>query len=300
MQRDHHEGDTATGPVDRAERAAVVEDRHLGDLDLTSWRSRVGHATAEGWATLGRRYGALPVLLVTLLIGIGIAATATWAASEVYDAVRADDDVAVLDRPVLDWVLTLRSPFVDQAVTWWTDIAGTIGMPIVAVCFLVGFTVQRRAWTPLVLLVAASGGSLLMTIAGKDLIGRARPPLADAVPPYEHSPSFPSGHTLNATVVVGTIVYLLILRQSRTVTRVWTIVVGTLFVLSVGASRVFLGHHWTTDVLAAWALGLAWLALVVTAHRFYLTALHRGAEPVKQRVRPGAGPTGDGTGPTVR
>jgi undecaprenyl-diphosphatase len=149
-------------------------------------------------------------------------------------------------------------------------------MPIVALAFLVGFTIQRRRWTPVVLLVAASAGSLLMTIAGKDLIGRARPPLADAVPPYEHSPSFPSGHTLNATVIVGTIVYLLILRQSRRVARVTTIVVGSLFVLSVGVSRVFLGHHWLTDVLAAWALGIAWLALVVTAHRLYLTAISPG------------------------
>ncbi len=286
MQHEPHDEDApvaaAARQVDRSERAAVEHDRHLGTVDLTSWRSRAGHAVAEGWAALGRRYGALPLLVVTLLVGIGIAVTATWAASEVYDAVRESDDVAVLDRPVLDWMLTLRSPVADRVVTWWTDIAGTIGMPIVAVAFLVGFTVQRRAWTPLVLLVAASGGSLLMTIAGKDLIGRARPPLSDAVPPYEHSPSFPSGHTLNATVVVGTIVYLLILRQSRTVTRVWTIVVGTVFVLSIGVSRIYLGHHWTTDVLAAWALGLAWLALVVTAHRLYLTALHRGADPVRR------------------
>jgi membrane-associated phospholipid phosphatase len=254
-------------------------DRTVGEVDLTRWRSRAGRSVAGAWTALGKRFGAMPVLLLTLAIGLGVAVLATWIASEVYDAVREADDVAVLDRPVLDWALTLRSPTADTLVTWWTDIAGTIGMPIVALGFLVGFTIQRRAWTPLVLLVAASGGSLLMTIAGKDLIGRARPPLSDAVPPYETSPSFPSGHTLNSTVIVGTIVYLLLLRQSRVVTRVWTIVVGTLFVLSVGASRVFLGHHWLTDVLAAWALGLAWLALVITAHRLYLTALHYGAEP---------------------
>ncbi|ROP72489.1 phosphatase PAP2 family protein [Curtobacterium sp. PhB115] len=254
-------------------------DRRLGEVDLTDWRTRAGRSTARGATVLGHRYGAMPLLLVTLAVGLGIAVVATWVASEVYDAVREADDVAALDRPVLDWMLTLRSPTGDRLVTWWTDIAGTIGMPIVALGFLVGFTIQRRAWTPLVLLVAASGGSLLMTIAGKDLIGRARPPLSDAVPPYEHSPSFPSGHTLNATVIVGTIVYLLLLRQSRVVTRVWTIVIGTLFVLSVGVSRVFLGHHWLTDVLAAWALGLAWLALVITAHRLYLTALRYGAEP---------------------
>lgn len=281
MEQHHADGRppvTGRAPaIGGAERERV--DRTVGDVDLTRWRTRAGRTIADSWAALGRRFGALPLLLVTLLVGIGIAAIATWVASEVYDAVRESDDVAVLDRPVLDWMIAHRTPALDQGVTWWTDIAGTIGMPIVAVLFLVGLTIQRRAWTPLVLLVAASAGSLAMTIAGKDLIGRARPPLSDAVPPYEHSPSFPSGHTLNATVVVGTIVYLLLLRQSRVVTRVWTIVVGTLFVLSVGVSRVFLGHHWTTDVLAAWALGLAWLALVVTAHRLYLTALHRGAEP---------------------
>ncbi|MBY0175081.1 phosphatase PAP2 family protein [Curtobacterium herbarum] len=281
MEQHHADGRppvTGRAPaIGGAERERV--DRTVGDVDLTRWRTRAGRTIADSWAALGRRFGALPLLLVTLLVGIGIAAVATWVASEVYDAVRESDDVAVLDRPVLDWMIAHRTPALDQGVTWWTDIAGTIGMPIVAVLFLVGLTIQRRAWTPLVLLVAASAGSLAMTIAGKDLIGRARPPLSDAVPPFEHSPSFPSGHTLNATVVVGTIVYLLLLRQSRVVTRVWTIVVGTLFVLSVGVSRVFLGHHWTTDVLAAWALGLAWLALVVTAHRLYLTALHRGAEP---------------------
>lgn len=254
-----------------------AQDRAVGSVDLTTWRTRAGRTTASAWARAGERFGRLPLLLVTLVVGMGIAVLCTWVASAVYDAVREADDVAVLDRPVLDWMLTLRSPVADEVVTWWTNVAGTVGMPIVAVGFLVGFTVQRRAWTPLVLLVAASGGSLLMTVAGKDLIGRARPPLADAVPPYEHSPSFPSGHTLNATVVVGTIVYLLLLRESRTVTRVWTVLAGGFFVVSVGISRVFLGHHWLTDVLAAWALGLGWLALVITAHRLYLTAVHRRA-----------------------
>ncbi|MGU3410702.1 phosphatase PAP2 family protein [Microbacterium sp. M1A1_1b] len=254
------------------------EHRTVGDVDLTTWRTRAGRTAAGAWVRLGERFGALPLLVVTLLIGIAVAAIGTWAASEVYEGVRQADDAAVLDRPVLDWMMTLRSPGADTVVTWWTNVAGTIGMPIVALGFLVGFTIQRRAWTPVVLLVAASAGSLLMTVAGKDLIGRARPPLADAVPPYEHSPSFPSGHTLNATVVVGTIVYLLLLRESRRVTRVWTVVLGTAFVVSVGCSRVFLGHHWLTDVLAAWALGVAWLAIVITAHRLYLTTLRHREE----------------------
>lgn len=104
-----------------------------------------------------------------------------------------------------------------------------------------------------------------------------------AVPPYETSPSFPSGHSLNALVIAGIVAYLLVMRQERTRTRVVTITLAALFAVSMGLSRVFLGHHWLTDVLVAWTLGLAWLAVVITAHRLFLTfRLHRAAEHTGQ------------------
>lgn len=139
----------------------------------------------------------------------------------------------------------------------------------------VAVALRRRSWTPVILIIAAAGGSLLMTVAGKDLIGRTRPPMAAAVPPFEHSPSFPSGHTLNALVIAGIVAYLLLLRQHSRRTRILTVAVAVVFALTIGASRFFLGHHWFTDVLAAWFLGLAWLATVITAHRLYLTTRKR-------------------------
>ena len=54
-------------------------------------------------------------------------------------------------------------------------------------------------------------------------------------------------------------------------------VVPVVIAVVVGLTRVLLGAHWFTDVVAAWLLGAAWLALVVTAHRLYLTARERGA-----------------------
>ena len=144
-------------------------------------------------------------------------------------------------------------------------------MPVIAVFAILVLSLRRRSWTPAILIVAAGAGSLLMTVAGKDIIDRSRPPLADAVPPYEFSPSFPSGHTLNAVVIAGIIAYLVILRRRTVATRVLPVALAAVFALTIGLSRVFLGHHWFTDVLAGWALGGAWLALVITAHRLYLT-----------------------------
>ncbi len=97
------------------------------------------------------------------------------------------------------------------------------------------------------------------------------------MPPYETSPSFPSGHTLNAVAIAGILAYLLLLRQHRRLTRVLSITVAVVFAVTIGISRVYLGHHWFTDVLAAFFLSGAWLAVVITAHRLYLTARRPGA-----------------------
>ena len=140
-----------------------------------------------------------------------------------------------------------------------------------AVVVVTVLAVRRRSWLPVVLMGIAAAGSVLVTVLGKDLTGRARPPVALAVPPLESSPSFPSGHTLNATVVLGVVAYLVVLGRSHLLSRVLVGSLVVVFVLGMGLSRVWLGHHWLTDVLAGWLVGLAWLGVVVTGHRVKVT-----------------------------
>lgn len=59
---------------------------------------------------------------------------------------------------------------------------------------------------------------------------------------------------------------------------------AALFAVTMGLTRVYLGHHWLTDVVVAWALALAWLAVVITAHRLFLTT--RRAERPGTRTLP--------------
>ncbi|RFA17074.1 phosphatidic acid phosphatase [Subtercola boreus] len=234
------------------------------------------------------RVGPTATLVIILAVGLLIAILLSAAVAQVYDSITDTDGVSGLDQPILDWVITLRSPGVDAAVTAYTNVAGPIGMPIIAVAALVAMGIRWRSWTPVILIIAAGGGSLLLTISGKDLIGRVRPPLNEAIPPYEYSPSFPSGHTLNAVVVAGTIAYLLVLHQTSKLARTLTIGVATVFAVTIGLSRVFLGHHWFTDVLAGFILGLAWLAIIITAHRLMhilrarRRALRRPADPTPE------------------
>lgn len=222
-------------------------------------------------------------LVVTVLAGAVVVLVLDVLAAQVYEAVTEQDGLAGLDRPVLDAAVALRTPARDTAVTAFTDLGGTIGMPILVLVVTGVLVALRRSWTPVVVMVVAAAGSLLMTVLGKDLVGRARPPATLAVPPLETSPSFPSGHTLNATVLVGALAYLLLLAARHTWQRVLVAAVATAFVLAMGLSRVFLGHHWLTDVVAGWLLGLGWLAAVVTGHRVRLTL---GRQPDATTARP--------------
>ena len=261
--------------VDAGVAGELQEDRHVGGRDLTRWESPVGRWLAGIVHRISLALGSKQTLVLILAIGAAITATMTWLASEVYEAVVAANGVARLDQPLLETMMGWRSPWLDTFATAYTDIGGVIGMPILATTIMVVLAIRRRSWTPVILITAAGVGALLMTIAGKQLIGRTRPPLADAVPPYEYSPSFPSGHTLNALVIAGIVAYLLVLGPPGPRGGGHPRGGGPRIALNNGVRRGVLGHHWFTDVLAAWMLGAAWLTMVITAHRLYLTETRR-------------------------
>ncbi len=206
-----------------------------------------------------------------LLAGLLVAVLAAAAAAEVYDSVAEREGVAGWDRPVLDAMLRLRSPGPDRWVTAFTDLGGSAVLPVLGTLGALAVAWWLRSWTPVLVTAVAAAGSLAMTVVGKAVVGRVRPPLADAVPPFESSPSFPSGHSLNSLVVAGTLAYLVAgYARSRPV-RVLVPVLAGVFAVGIGLSRVYLGHHWLSDVLVAWALGTAWLAVVATAHRWFVS-----------------------------
>ncbi len=231
----------------------------------------------------GRWLGPYAALWITLIVGGILVITLTLLGAEVYDSVVDQNGVSGLDKPALELAKQYRTPWLDSTVTAFTNIGGGIGMPILASILVAWLIYVSRSWGPLILVGGAAAVSVTATSVGKTLLGRTRPDHIDAVPPFEFSPSFPSGHTLNSTVVIGVVVYLVCLQVKKTWVRAGVVAAGAVFIIAMGLSRVFLGHHWMTDVMAAWLLGLAWVGMVILAHRLF--------HVIRRREHAGPAPT---------
>lgn len=202
---------------------------------------------------------------LSLLIAVGLAATAGWIFVELAEEILEGETEAV-DTALL---LALRSA-ADQAdplgPRWFeemmrdvTAFGGTgplVFITLAAACYLV---LRRRARTALFVLLAVGGGQILSSLL-KFGFDRPRP---DLVPHGMHvyTASFPSGHAMMAAVTYLTLGALLARTETRRRLKAYLILLALLLTLLVGLSRVYLGVHWPSDVLGGWAAGSAWAAI---------------------------------------
>ena len=137
-----------------------------------------------------------------------------------------------------------------------------------------GVSFLRSHWKRLLLLFAgiALGGSALLNLGAKQLFARERPSLWESIHP-ETTFSFPSGHAMGSMTLAA----VLVLLAWRTRWRWWVAVPALAFALLVGASRVYLGVHFPSDILAGWAAACAWVVLA------YLLVFH-GTRPWRNGV----------------
>lgn len=188
-----------------------------------------------------------------LAVGIVLIAALCWLAREA----AIEGDYLHLETQWMAQVFAWRSPALDQAMRW---IARAHDPAVIL--FIVGgigvHAVQRR-WSQVRWLVAAVPGGMLANLAVKALVARPRPMLGAMA--HAHGYSFPSGHTVAATLMAGWLV-LAVFQATRSLAwRTASLAGGTAVVCGVALSRVYLGVHYPTDVLAAVLAGAAWLGI---------------------------------------
>nr|WP_303696709.1 phosphatase PAP2 family protein [Brevundimonas subvibrioides] len=177
----------------------------------------------------------------------------------------ADDmtetDGQAFDQTVLHWMQPVagqpRGPWwLHEAAADITSLGGIAVLTLFAVVAL-GMLLILRKWLSALLLLIGLAGGVALSEGLKALFQRERPPAAfQAVETL--NASFPSGHALLSTVFYLTVAVMMTRAFPRRRLKAYVLGVGMVFALMVGLTRVYLGAHWASDVMAGWCVGAAW------------------------------------------
>jgi undecaprenyl-diphosphatase len=197
-------------------------------------------------------------LLVGMLTLVGVALLLVNLAGQVLEG-----DTLEFDKRLLSSLRKTDNP-AQPIGPWWLEQAAidltalgsstVLGLTVVAV---VGFLVLHGMYRNAAFVLLASAGGWLLNDLLKELFARPRP---QVVPHLREvmSLSFPSGHALTSAAVFLTLGALLMRVAESRLVKFYCMFVATLATLFVGATRVYLGVHYPTDVLAGWLIGLSW------------------------------------------
>jgi undecaprenyl-diphosphatase len=216
---------------------------------------------------------------------------ATWGFIELAAEVVAGDTHA-FDRWAVRAMRTADDPAVPIGPHWLPEV-GRDATALGGIAVLGLFTLivaaylwlDRKFWMTLYLLAATASG-LVISLWLKHLFSRPR---QDIVPPLSHAytTSFPSGHSFLSAVVYLTLGALLAAAIAHKRVKLYVIAVAVVLTIVVGASRLYLGMHYPTDILAGWMAGLAWALLCWLVARWL--QIHRHLEPEGHSDRDPAG-----------
>jgi undecaprenyl-diphosphatase len=214
---------------------------------------------------------------------VGGIAAGVWIFALIADEVK-EGDTQSFDRQLL---LAMRqpgnlaprgSPEIQEAARDVTALGGFVFLTLVTAATAGFLALDGKRRMAAFICASVLSGSIAASVL-KDLFHRPRP---DIVPHevYVSSGSFPSGHSMISAVTYLTLGALLARSQERKLLKVYFLFLAVLLTLVVGVSRVYLGVHWPTDVLAGWTAGAVWALLCgLVARRLQnRRALEREAE----------------------
>lgn len=217
------------------------------------------HGLARFGLRLSRRVEA------TTLVGLLVLTVSLWAVVAVASEM-VEGDTKGFDRRI---VLALRNPsdLADPIGPGWLEEAvrdltalGSDAVLLLVTLGVLGYLLLHRRFKLSLMLVVAVGGARLLSTLLKGIFARPRPDIVSHEA-LTYSASFPSGHAMLSAAVYLTLAALMTTAMRRREAKAYVLGMACALTFLVGVSRVYLGVHWPTDVLAGWAMGIAWAIL---------------------------------------
>lgn len=253
----------------------------VGPVKTTAsgYRSKVNLRTER---TNGRKHFAawsaaalIPIIAVAVGFLVVLALViAQWTPLTEFDSAVVDAvNDAVQDKPLVVQALNIVTILGDSLTAWIVFSTATVWLLI------------RREIDLAIFVVVAALGAAALTYGTKALVERVRP-VVEVPIATSGGHSFPSGHTLTATTMIGVLllVFLPLIRASWRRVTVW---IGVFIVVAVGLSRIALGVHFPSDVLGGWLMGLLWLFVTASAFRHWEESAPRRGNVTRTGLAPG-------------
>lgn len=197
-----------------------------------------------------------------LTIGAIITLVAGWAFGVIAEDVMASAAIVEIDEHLAAWFNAHATPFVIGVAKVATFLGGGIWVTLTMVLLSL-VLIRQRHWYRLAALVLTVGGGSLVNVILKHYFERPRPEVENPIL-HLSTYSFPSGHTISATLLYGVLALYIAQRTRSWTQRIVAALAGVTLIFLVALSRVCLGVHYLSDVLGAICVGLMWLAACVT------------------------------------
>ncbi|MEP7184543.1 MAG: phosphatase PAP2 family protein [Rhodanobacter sp.] len=194
-------------------------------------------------------------LALATLLGLGAIGVFVDLAEDVETA----DHITVVDLRWANWLHTQATPALTQVMVAVSTLHDMLPMSVLTVLLAIFLRWRRHNDWFLGLMLVVPGGMVLNTFF-KFVFARARPHFIDPIVTLT-SYSFPSGHVAGSTLFYGFVAALLISHTSSTARRVAAVIGALLLIILVAASRMYLGAHFFSDILAAFFESVAWLGV---------------------------------------
>jgi len=195
-----------------------------------------------------------PVLLIAFV------AVCLWSFHELAEDFDTSVAVARFDEVADDWIDGWQRPWLTLVMKGFTYTGGIFGVSILTIVLVVTLIALGRgpeAWFSALLVIVGT----VLANAIKPFMKRVRPPAEEQLITQPKSASFPSGHSMGSMCLgLATIEAILAAPILSPAIKASVVLACIVYVVLVGISRVYLGAHWPSDVLAAWLLGAAWIA----------------------------------------
>lgn len=175
-----------------------------------------------------------------------------------------------LDLKLLNFIQAFRNPFLNQIMLFITYMASWQSI-VIAFGLLSLSLIMLKHWYYLATFFISITFGQVFVLFIKTLTNRDRPPLTQALT-FESTFSFPSGHTFLAFSFFGLLTYFFFSTAKNKILKIFYLTIGSLVILLVGISRIYLGAHWPSDVIASFLSGAAWVFTLITIneiHKYY-------------------------------